>query len=112
MRMSGVSVTYGIMALMAQQTETDAEPTRVVIDNESSLRSTVIDVFANDRPGLLYAIASTLLELKLSVMMAKIGTHVDQALDVFYVTHQGHKLGDDLQSELKSELLAACISPR
>jgi hypothetical protein len=41
-----------------------------------------------------------------------IDTEAHKALDVFYVTHQGHKLGDQLQSELKSELLAACIGSR
>ena len=66
-----------------------AEPTRVVVDNDSSERCTVIDVFAIDRPGLLYTIAATLFELELSVLLAKIGSHVDQVLDVFYVTDRG-----------------------
>jgi [protein-PII] uridylyltransferase len=72
------------------------EPTRVVIDNDSSERFTIIDVFADDRRGLLYVIASTLLELGLSVSLAKIATHVDQVLDVFYVTdREGAKLPDE-----------------
>lgn len=72
------------------------EPMRVVVDNESSERFTIIDVFAHDRPGLLYKIASTLLELDLSVSLAKISTHLDQVLDVFYVTdREGAKLRDD-----------------
>lgn len=71
------------------------EPTRVVIDNDSSEHFTVIDVFADDRRGLLYTIASTLRELGLSVSLAKISTHIDQVLDVFYVTdREGHKLQD------------------
>ena len=72
------------------------EPSRVVIDNDSSERFTVIDVFADDRRGLLYTIASTLLELALSVSLAKISTHVNQVLDVFYVTdREGSKLQDE-----------------
>ncbi len=72
------------------------EPTRVVIDNDSSERFTVIDVFAHDRRGLLYTIASLLLELGLSVSLAKISTHLDQVLDVFYVTdREGIKLRDE-----------------
>jgi len=31
---------------------------------------------------------------------------------VFYVTHEGHKLGDELRSDLMAELLAACSGPR
>lgn len=70
-------------------------PLRVVVDNESSDRYTIIDVFAHDRPGLLYAIARALFELKLSVVQAKIATHFDQVLDVFFVTDAtGHKIQD------------------
>ena len=61
-------------------------PMRVVVDNESSDRYTVIDVFAHDRPGLLYVITRALYELQLSVVLAKIATHFDQVLDVFFVT--------------------------
>ena len=68
---------------------------RVVIDNESSDRYTVIDVFAHDRPGLLYAITRALYELKLSVVLAKIATHFDQVLDVFFVTGSDNRKVDD-----------------
>jgi len=63
-------------------------PARVLIDNNSSHRFTIIDVFAHDRLGLLFAITRTLFELGLSVSVAKIGTHLDQVVDVFYVTDQ------------------------
>ena len=59
--------------------------TRVKIDNDSSDSRTIIDVFAHDRSGLLYTIARTLYELNLSVDLAKISTHFDQVIDVFYV---------------------------
>jgi [protein-PII] uridylyltransferase len=86
------------------------EPTRVVIDNDSSEFFTVIDVFANDRRGLLYTIAATLFESGLSVSLAKIATHIDQVLDVFYVTdREGSKLKDGarlltIQSVLQSRI--------
>lgn len=60
-------------------------PLRVKIDNDSSETRTIIDVFAYDRPGLLYTITRTLTELGLSVDVAKIDTHFDQVVDVFYV---------------------------
>jgi [protein-PII] uridylyltransferase len=70
-------------------------PTRVVLDNETSDRYTVVDVFAHDRPGLLYRIARTLFESGLSVSLAKISTHFDQVVDVFYVTDAaGRKIAD------------------
>jgi [protein-PII] uridylyltransferase len=65
------------------------EATRVAIDNDSSVQFTIIDVFANDRPGLLYTITACLRDLGLSVSLAKIGTNRDQVLDVFYVTDRG-----------------------
>jgi [protein-PII] uridylyltransferase len=71
-------------------------PNRVVIDTQSSDDYTVIDVFAHDRPGLLYTISRALFELGLSVALAKISTHLDQVVDVFYVTEQaGRKIRDD-----------------
>lgn len=87
-------------------------PTRVVIDNDSSDKCSVIDVFANDRTGLLYVITKTLLDLDLSVSLAKIATHIDQVLDVFYVTdtngqkiQQGERLvtiRDTLQKRIEA----------
>lgn len=62
--------------------------TRVHIDNATSERFTVVDVFAADKTGLLYTISRALYELGLSVWVAKIGTHLDQVVDVFYVTDQ------------------------
>ncbi|MGQ0635365.1 MAG: [protein-PII] uridylyltransferase [Planctomycetaceae bacterium] len=86
------------------------EPTRVVIDNDSSERFTIIDVFANDRRGLLYTIAAALFDLRLSVSLAKIATHLDQVLDVFYVTdHDGGKLQDSARLDEIRATLAARI---
>jgi [protein-PII] uridylyltransferase len=71
-------------------------PTRVLIDNSSSEQFTIIDVFAHDRRGLLFTIARTLFEMDLSVSVAKIGTYLDQVVDVFYVTDlAGGKVTDE-----------------
>lgn len=70
-------------------------PTRVRVDNATSDRFTIIDVFTVDRPGLLYLVTRTLFDLELSVVTARIGTHLDQVVDVFYVTdNAGQKLPD------------------
>ncbi|MGO8690367.1 MAG: [protein-PII] uridylyltransferase [Thermoguttaceae bacterium] len=60
--------------------------TQVNTDNSTSSRFTIIDVITLDRTGLLYAITRTLFEMELSVWRAKIGTFLDQVVDVFYVT--------------------------
>ena len=76
----------------AQRTVSKAE-TRVRIDNSTSDRYTIIDVFTTDRRGLLYAVTRTLFEMGCSVWRAKIGTYIDQVVDVFYVTDQaGNKI--------------------
>lgn len=82
-------------------------PTQVDVDNDTSDRFTILDVFAADRPGLLYTIAHTLAELGLSVGLAKIDTSLDQALDVFYVTDlEGQKINDDSRlHEIRRRLL-------
>ena len=68
-------------------------------DNSTSDRYTIIDVFALDRSGLLYAVTRTLFELDLSVWRAKIGTYLDQVVDVFYVTdQQGRKMQDEART--------------
>ena len=70
-------------------------PTRVIMDNDSSENYTVIDVFAHDRHGLLYVLTRAMFRMELSVALAKIATHFDQIVDVFYVTDaQGSKLPD------------------
>ena len=82
------------------------QPTRVEIDNDSSDRCTVIDVFTLDRPGLLYALSRTIFQCGYSVDLAKIGTHLEQVVDVFYITTpEGEKLDDEVRlAELRGEL--------
>ena len=83
-------------------------PTQVEIDNDSSDQYTVVEVFAEDRMGLLYAIARTLFEQGLSIASAKISTRLDQVVDVFYVTDgSGAKLTDAARLEaVRARLLA------
>lgn len=80
--------------------------TRVLIDNDTSDRCTVVSAFAHDRPGLLFTIARTLFQLGLSVDLAKIATHFDQVVDVFYVTDNAGKKVDseEVQAKIQARL--------
>ncbi len=70
-------------------------PLRVQLDTESSETRTIIDVFAHDRPGLLYTLSRAIFQLGLSVDLAKIATNFDQVVDVFYVMeNDGRKVVD------------------
>ncbi len=60
-------------------------PPKVTVDNRSSDFFTVVEVFADDRTGLLYRITKALFELELDIRIAKIATKGDQAADIFYV---------------------------
>jgi [protein-PII] uridylyltransferase len=76
------------------------EATEVRIDNETSDGFTIIDVFADDRQGLLYVITNAIFQLGLSIHAARISTRLDQVADVFYVTDLwGKKLEDHGQLE-------------
>jgi [protein-PII] uridylyltransferase len=76
------------------------EATEVRIDNETSESCTIIDVFADDRQGLLHIITNAMFQLGLSIHAARISTRLDQVADVFYVTDSaGRKVRDHSQLE-------------
>lgn len=86
-------------------------PTQVRFDNSTSARCTIVTVLAYDRLGLLYAIAGALFELGLSVQVAKIGTYLDQVVDVFYVVDpRGSKVEDESQLERIRERLLLSVA--
>jgi [protein-PII] uridylyltransferase len=87
-------------------------PTQVEIDNTTADQATIVEVFADDRPGLLYSIARTLFELELSIRSAKISTSLDQVADAFYVTDKdGTKVVDPARLEaIRKKLLDALPS--
>jgi len=85
-------------------------PTRIMVDNESSDFSTVIDVYTHDRSGLLYDITKTIRDLGLSIEYAKISTKVDQVVDAFYVVDmQRKKIVDPERIEDINEALLESI---
>jgi len=88
----------------------ERSPTRVRIDNSTSDRFTILDIFTHDRMGLLYSITRTLFELGLSVSLAKIGTYLDQVVDVFYLTDQaGGKIEDEQRLQQISQKLLEAV---
>jgi [protein-PII] uridylyltransferase len=82
--------------------------TQVKFENDTSDEYTIIDVFAADRPGLLYTITRTLSELGLSIARAKISTEATKAIDSFYVRDaEGKKITSaERLNEIRSALEA------
>jgi [protein-PII] uridylyltransferase len=78
----------------------EAETIHVSVDNSASQFFSVVEVRAPDQVGLLYRIAHALHALGLDIHQARIDTHPEGALDVFYVW------------DLKGEKLAAPAAHR
>ena len=74
------------------------------MDNECSSHSTVVEIVALDRPGLLYDISSTFAEHGFNIEVGLIDTEGGTATDVFYVTEKGAKLTPARQHALQLEL--------
>lgn len=86
--------------------------TRIEVDNASSELFTILDIFAVDQPGLLYAVTKALFDMGLSVGRAKIGTYLDQVVDVFYITDaKGRKIESETRiQQIRSRLLDVILS--
>jgi len=79
--------------------------TRIEFDDQCSSHSTLLQVIAQDRPGLLHRIGSRLSHQKCNIEIALIDTEGQMAIDVFYLTANGAKLTRDHQKKLKASLL-------
>jgi [protein-PII] uridylyltransferase len=69
--------------------------------------TTVMEVTAQDRPGLLYQVALALAACNVRLITAKIATFGERAEDIFFVqTRDGHLVTDPaLQQHLKAEII-------
>ena len=81
-------------------------PVQIELDNTTSEKYTIIEVFAPDRTGLLSVIAQSIFVLGLSIQAAKVATHMDQIVDIFHVVDRaGQKIVDpDRIRNLKTTL--------
>jgi [protein-PII] uridylyltransferase len=81
--------------------------TKVDFDASASSQSTLLQVIAQDTPGLLRAISATLSQLGYSVEVALIDTEGESAIDVFYITKGGMKLDAENETALRFALRGA-----
>jgi len=82
---------------------------RVNYDDASSAQCTLLEIMAQDRPGLLYDIGSALARLGCNIDVALIDTEGQKAIDVFYLTEHGKKLAQPKQ-ELLREVLQSTLT--
>jgi [protein-PII] uridylyltransferase len=80
----------------------------VTFNSEASPTATLVEVVAQDRPGLLYDLTSAISTAGGNIEVVLIDTEAHKALDVFYVTAGGKKLTAEQQASLREGLLQAC----
>lgn len=97
-----------------QKSPPSMRPNNVHIDNESSSFFTIIEVFSQDFPGLLFQVADAMFRNQLDIWIAKVATGVDQVVDVFYVRDfDGQKVDvPEKVEEIKTALFEAIAEPR
>ncbi len=79
-------------------------PFRTSFNQEISNDATLIEVVAEDRPRLLYDLASAISCEKCNIESVLINTEARRAIDVFYVTEQGKKLTPETMEKIQTQL--------
>ncbi|MGE4066999.1 MAG: [protein-PII] uridylyltransferase [Vicinamibacterales bacterium] len=86
-------------------------PPRVRLEPPDSLGRTVVEVRADNEPGLAYRIANCLNQIGLDISFAKIAKEKNQALDVFYVTTaSGAPVSPEEAPRVEAQLIEALTS--
>jgi [protein-PII] uridylyltransferase len=81
--------------------------TSVEFDDGASATSTLMQVVAQDVPGLLRTISVLLSEMRFNVEVALVDTEGETAIDVFYLTQNGNRLTAAQKRELRTALVDA-----
>jgi [protein-PII] uridylyltransferase len=81
---------------------------KVSFDNEASEGATLLELVAEDRPGLLYDVASALSSTGCNIELVLVDTEAHKAMDVFYISNSGRKLTEAHMKTLKTALETVC----
>jgi [protein-PII] uridylyltransferase len=80
----------------------------VHFDPHACETATLIEIVAEDRPGLLYDLSSAIAGAGCNIDVVLIDTEGRKAIDVFYVATNGGKLSSNTQASLSETLLSLC----
>jgi [protein-PII] uridylyltransferase len=84
--------------------------TSVSCDPEAASTLTAIEVVTQDRPGLLYSLASAISRAGCNIEVVLVDTEAHKAIDVFHVTKSGKKLEPAAEKALCQAMREACQS--
>ena len=88
-------------------------PTRILFTDSPSNDYTIMEVTAQDRPGLLYLVVKTLLDYKVHVLSAKITTVGARAEDFFFLLDRdGNPLNDDSVRQKLVNAISQVLKPK
>jgi [protein-PII] uridylyltransferase len=88
-----------------QRAKPTVKSTDVNIDNDSSRTFTILEVFTEDKPGVLYIITHTLAEQGLDIHRSRVGVAADRVADIFYV--RDNATGEKIEDAARLDALAA-----
>jgi [protein-PII] uridylyltransferase len=80
----------------------------VTFNSEASPTATLIGIVAEDRPGLLFDVASAISANGGDIGVVLVDTEAHKAIDVFYVTSGGKKLTEETQAAMGEAIRRAC----
>ena len=83
---------------------------KIRFDNASAARHTVVDLYAQDRPGLLFTIAETLHRCGVTIALARVATEGNKATDSFYVAEAGAEPSPITSAERLAAVEAALVA--
>ncbi len=104
-----LKVTRGV----SRQARMFSTRTTVDFDKHAQVGQTVMELIADDRPGLLSIVGRVLIRSGINILAAKIMTIGERAEDVFYISNEdGSTLTGEQQQALSDRLVAAIEDAR
>lgn len=95
-----------------QRAKPQVKATEVNVDNDASQAFTIVEVFTEDKPGVLYTITHTLAQQGVDIHRSRVGVAADRVADIFYVRDDAteQKIEDESRIAALSEALTQALA--